>query len=297
MAVCIATGGILLRDAAPDWAVRFIAGAAILSAVVFVLCCLGMAYPPVFAAAGIAALAWGIRYRPSALQAKIPRLAAIAFGVFFILYFCNAMAPEISYDGSRYHLGLVGATCASTGFTASRTTCMPASRRASRCSTCSPMRSADTPRPRWYISPSCWPWTWQIYDYARRQVSELAGICAALLVFASPLAGVDASSAYEDVAVAAIAFACSSFCNGSRSTGEADCDRSAGGLRLCRQVYRVSSPFPTPSGWFSGKPQAPGSGARGRLRAVSSCRGWPRTSCWFRTRWLRSLTRTLQMIM
>src|SRR5262249_52465526 len=43
--------------------------------------------------------------------------------------------------------------------------------------------------------------TWQIYVYAPR-----AGFAAALLVFASPVVGMDAASAYNDVALAAIAF-------------------------------------------------------------------------------------------
>jgi len=47
---------------------------------------------------------------------------------------------------------------------------------------------------------------WQMFAYGRRVGLPLAGACAALLVFASPVVGVDGTSAYNDVAVAAIAF-------------------------------------------------------------------------------------------
>jgi hypothetical protein len=45
-----------------------------------------------------------------------------------------------------------------------------------------------------------------MFCYGRRVGLPLAGACGALLVFASPVVGVDGTSAYNDVAVAAIAF-------------------------------------------------------------------------------------------
>jgi F5/8 type C domain/Dolichyl-phosphate-mannose-protein mannosyltransferase len=47
---------------------------------------------------------------------------------------------------------------------------------------------------------------WQIFAYARARAFPVAGAAAALLVFASPVVGIDGVSAYNDVAVAAIAF-------------------------------------------------------------------------------------------
>src|SRR5438105_2838127 len=47
---------------------------------------------------------------------------------------------------------------------------------------------------------------WQVFSYGRRSGFPIAGACAALLVFASPVVGIDGTSAYNDVAVAAIAF-------------------------------------------------------------------------------------------
>jgi hypothetical protein len=48
---------------------------------------------------------------------------------------------------------------------------------------------------------------WMMFSYGRRAGFPLAGAAGSLLVFATPVVGVDATSAYNDVAVAAIAFA------------------------------------------------------------------------------------------
>ena len=47
---------------------------------------------------------------------------------------------------------------------------------------------------------------WQMFLYGKREGFPGGGRCGALLVFASPIVGIDATSAYNDVAVAAIAF-------------------------------------------------------------------------------------------
>src|SRR5882672_6182730 len=102
VAVSLAFGRKLLGAAGEDPGLCFVTGAAILSALVFGLCAMGLAYSALFLACGIAALAWG---RPQQLsfrsKERLPRLLLAAFSVFFVLYFFNAMAPEISFDGSR----------------------------------------------------------------------------------------------------------------------------------------------------------------------------------------------------
>ncbi len=116
VAVSLALGGLLLRDTSRDPGVRFVAGAALLSATVFAICAVRMAYVPVFAAAGAGAVVFAFRSRPAIGKVSMPRVAAVLFGVFFVIYFFNAMAPEISFDGSRYHLGLVGRYLREHGF-------------------------------------------------------------------------------------------------------------------------------------------------------------------------------------
>jgi dolichyl-phosphate-mannose-protein mannosyltransferase len=240
VAVCIAAGGILLRDVARDWAVRFVVGAAIMSGVVFGLSAMRLVYPGAFLAAGVIALAWSSRYRPArrplphgrgsvtrcknagvflsrARQravlalfqhpAKLPRAATAAFLVFFILYFFNAMAPEISYDGSRYHLGLVGRYFREHGFHRITTNMYASLTQGVEmlylfAYTFGRHSAAAMVHFAFLVALA-----WMIYDYARRAGYPHAGNCAALLVFASPMVGVDGTCAYNDVAVAGIAFA------------------------------------------------------------------------------------------
>src|SRR4030095_13304282 len=52
VAVCLALGRLLLHDTATDIGLRFVAGSAVLSAAVFVVCAVGLSYPLVFAAGG-----------------------------------------------------------------------------------------------------------------------------------------------------------------------------------------------------------------------------------------------------
>ena len=72
---------------------------------------------------------------------------------------------------------------------------------------------------------------------ARRQGREVAGIGAALLVFASPLIGADGTSAYVDVAVAAIAFTLFQAAAVPFKPARSDSDWSAGGIRFRSQVH------------------------------------------------------------
>jgi Dolichyl-phosphate-mannose-protein mannosyltransferase len=208
-AVCITSGGAVLRNACEDRAVRLVTGAAVLSLFVFVLCAGGFAYPAVFAAIGGAILAagwreahWSWPRRPK----RVSGLLAIAFGVFSVLYLSNAMAPEISFDGSRYHLGLVARYLREHGFhriTENMYASLSQGVEMLYLFAFAFGRHSAASTLHFVFLLAL---TWQVYRYARdRGFTSVAGP-AALLVFASPLAGVDGTSAYNDVAVAATAF-------------------------------------------------------------------------------------------
>ena len=133
-------------------------------------------------------------------------LWSIAFGMFAVLYLANAMAPEISPDGSAYHLGLVSHYLREHGFvpiTDNLYAAMPGGMEMlflfafafGRHSAAAMVHLA------FFVAL-----VWQVFSYARRRGFPVAGASAALIVFASPVAGIDGSSAYNDVAVAAIAF-------------------------------------------------------------------------------------------
>jgi hypothetical protein len=204
VAVATALGASLLRDCCEDLALRFVTGAAALSGAVFCLCAAHLAYPLAFALLGAAAL---LAWRKSPVRGGFPnRLLLLAFILYFILYFFNSMAPETSFDGSHYHLALAGRYLREHGF---------------RRITDNMYASLSQGVEMLYL----WAFAfgrhsaaamvhfaflvalvWQMFAYGRRVGLPLAGACGALLVFASPVVGVDGTSAYNDVAVAAIAF-------------------------------------------------------------------------------------------
>jgi hypothetical protein len=209
-AVALAIGSLLLGESCRDWPARFISGAAILSTLVFLLCALGLVYPWTFLLLGTlsCAAAWGRRFRLPAFP-RLPdkhRILVFFFVLYFVLYFFSAMAPEWSPDGVTYHLGFVARYAREHGF--HRITWnMYASLSEGmemlflfafafgRHSAASMVHFAFTAA-----------LAWQMFLYGRRSGFPVAAACGALLVFASPIVGIDGTSAYNDVAVAAVGF-------------------------------------------------------------------------------------------
>jgi hypothetical protein len=211
VAVSMALGALLLGACARDWALRFVAGSAVLSMAVFGLCAAGLAYPWVFAAVGAGAIGFAAMagtLRASG-QTKTPVLPKIVYASvpYIVLTFSNAMAPEISFDGSRYHLALVGRYLREHGFHAITDNMYALLSQGiemlylyayafGRHSAASLVHFA------FFVALG-----WLMFQYAKRAGFPVAGTCGALLVIASPVVDVTAASAYIDVAVAAIAFA------------------------------------------------------------------------------------------
>src|ERR1035438_391589 len=139
--------------------------------------------------------------------APAPRLLwVIAFGMFAVLYLANAMAPEISPDGSGYHLGLVSHYLREHGFVAitdNLYAAMPGGMEMLFLFAFAFGRHSAAAMVHLGVFVEL---VWQVFSYARRRGFPVAGAAAALIVFASPVTGIDGSSAYNDVAVAAIAF-------------------------------------------------------------------------------------------
>ncbi|MDP3001257.1 MAG: glycosyltransferase family 39 protein, partial [Bryobacterales bacterium] len=128
------------------------------------------------------------------------------FAVFGAIYFFNAMAPEISPDGSNYHLGLVGLYLNHGGLYPLETSLYANLSQAiemlflfafpfGRHSAAALMHFAFL-----LTLPLA------MLAYSRRFGFPAAGATGALLVFASPVVGIDGSSAYNDVAAACAVF-------------------------------------------------------------------------------------------
>ena len=220
VAVSFALGKLLLRSLAvrlyrqEEHVLAFVTGSACLSLLTFLLCALGAARKGMFLAIGIGVLAvaaWRGAHKSSGESLPpVPRfwkwLFGSVFSVFCVLYFFHAMAPEMSPDGAAYHLGLVSRYMRAHGF-ARITTNMYANLsqgvemlflfafafgRHSAAALTHFAFLVTLP-----LAMLC---------YSRRFGFPVAGVCGALLVFVSPVVGMDGSVAYNDVACACIVF-------------------------------------------------------------------------------------------
>jgi hypothetical protein len=193
----------------------FLLGSACLSTLIFLICVIHLAYKPVFLTVALAAIAAGIQQRiwqPSG--ESLPRLSGAwrllfyTVYVFFAgVYLVNALAPESSPDGSSYHLGFVAQYARARGFVA-----IPEN------------FYANLPQGMEMLFLSAFLWgrhsaaalvhctyllllPFLTLNYGRRLRMPVVGAAGGLLVFAAPIAGVAGTTAYNDVAVAAVAFA------------------------------------------------------------------------------------------
>jgi len=215
IATATALGTLLVGKASKDWPVRFVLGAGALSLVVFVVAASGLAYPAVLAVIGVTFIAacrpWNYRWGEDVSRC-LPRLSFknvaffLIFIAYFYIYFLKSIAPEVSPDGATYHLGLAARY----------------------------LREHGLHRITWNIYASLSQGMEMLFLFAfafgRHSAAALvhlaflgalvremwvwgarhgmawAGVCGAALVGLSPMVGVDASSAYNDVALAAVAF-------------------------------------------------------------------------------------------
>lgn len=195
----------------------FITGSALLSLLVFGLTAGGMANTWAFAALGglaIAACGFKRAYRVSATginQPTLPPFWRVLFIVSFIgygsLYLMNALAPEISPDGSAYHLGLVAQYLRQHGF-GRITTNMYANLTMGIemlflfAFAFGRHSAAAMVHFLFYLALPL-----LMLAFGKRAGVPAAGAAAGLLVMLSPVVGIDGSSAYIDVGMACILFA------------------------------------------------------------------------------------------
>src|SRR5262245_52559176 len=220
VAVCLAAGRMLLRSLSirlcrqEEHALAFVTGAACLSLLMFLLCAVGAARQRVLLAVGLVVLGFAFRrrvYRPQGDPLPpIPRLwnwlFRSIFAIFLVLYFFNAMAPEMSPDGVTYHLGLVSRYLRAHGF--ERITTNMYANLSQGVEMLFLFAFAFGRHSAAALTHFAFLVTLPLamLCYARRFGFPVAGVCAALLVFVSPVVGMDGSVAYNDVATACIVF-------------------------------------------------------------------------------------------
>jgi hypothetical protein len=193
----------------------FLGGSSCLSAAVFFLAAMHLAYRGVFLALGILVIGWaafsGAWRRRGEPLPRLPVTWKLLFGVtwlvFGVVYFVYAFTPESSPDGSTYHLGLVARYARERGFPAITNNFY-----------------ASLPEGLEMLFLFAFVWgrhsaaalvhctyllllPWLILNYGRRLGMPFIGVAGGLLIFLAPIAGVAGTSAYNDVAMCAVVFA------------------------------------------------------------------------------------------
>jgi hypothetical protein len=217
---CVGAGRILLRllkielYRSEERFLSFIVGSSCLSLLVFGLAALHLAYKGVFLAAGILLIVLGRLAIRGAQRPSLPPLPKIwrivfwiGYAIYAVLYVTNGVLPEVSADGTAYHLGVIveyyrahSLLWLTTNINANFSQGMemlflfafPFGKHAGAAMVHVLFLLA---LPHGMLS------------YARRFDLPAAGVVGSLLVFMSPIVGKDGVSAYIDVALAAVVFA------------------------------------------------------------------------------------------
>ncbi|MBV8846381.1 MAG: glycosyltransferase family 39 protein [Bryobacterales bacterium] len=219
-AACYSAGALLLDRLSlklrrPErLPLAFVLGAACLHLAIFVVLTLQIAYWPVLVALLLAVIglavkagSWRLSGEPAEpLPTRLKMVCAAVFAPFFVLSFFHALAPESSPDGAGYHLGFVAQYLREHGFQPI-TTNMYAALSAGVDLLFVPAFAIGR-----HSAGALVHFTFLValallvFAYGRRLSKPWAGAAAAFFVFASPVVGMDGSSAYIDAAVAAIVF-------------------------------------------------------------------------------------------
>ena len=218
--VCLALGKLALRSLPlklyrqEEHAFAFVTGAAVLSLLMFLLCAVHAVRPGILLAVGLGIVAAAIgrgAHKPSGKP--LPPVPVLwmwvfrsVFALFSILYFVNAMAPEMSPDGMTYHLGVVSQYMRARGFL--RITTNMYANLSEGVEMLYLFAYAFGRHSAAALTHFAFLVTLPLamLCYARRFGFPAAGVCGALLLFASPVVGLDGSVAYNDVATACILF-------------------------------------------------------------------------------------------
>ena len=220
VAVAMALGKLLLRALGlkfhrqEEHLFALVTGSACLSLLVFLLATIGVARKGVFQPLGLGIVAvavWRGAHRsagaPLAPLAKFwQRLFYAVFGIFTVLYFFNAMAPEMSPDGSTYHLGLVARYLRNHGFERITTNMYANLSQGIEMLYLFAFSIGRHSAAALVHFAFLVTLPLAMLAYARRFGFVEAGVAGALFTFVSPVVGQDGATAYIDTAVACLLF-------------------------------------------------------------------------------------------
>jgi hypothetical protein len=224
VAACYAAGSLLIDQLRATLRqderipLAFILGAACLHLAIFAILALHIAYWPVLAGllaatilAAIVTGAWrgahtSIGKPVAPLSNSLRMVFGWCAGIFAVVYLVNAWAPEVSPDGAGYHLGLVARELRVHGFeplTNDMYAMLSQGVEMLFVPAFAIGRHSAAALVHFAFSVAL---ALAMLAYGRRIGKPWAGAAGALLTFASPVVGADASAAYVDVATAAIVF-------------------------------------------------------------------------------------------
>jgi len=224
VAACYALGSVMAARSSArlrrgeKFPLAFVLGAALLHLAVFSILALKIAYKPVLwlllAASITMALRTGDWRLPKPDEAgrerPLPHGIGYLFGaiaaIFSTLYLFNAWAPEISPDGSSYHLGLVARYLRARGFERITTNMLATFSEGVEMLYVPAFAIGRHSAAALVHFAFLIALALAVFAYGKRIGKPLAGAGAALLVYLSPIVGMDGTIAYTDVAVGAIVF-------------------------------------------------------------------------------------------
>ncbi len=208
---CYAAGALLIDRLGAElsrserFPLAFLLGAACLHLAIFAVMTLKIAYWPVVIGLLLVVIGFGIARRKKGRLYFEP--ATLWFAPFTLLYFFHAWAPESSPDGSGYHLGLVARYVRAHGFERITTDILASlSGGVEMLFVPAFMIGRHSAAALVHLAFAL-ALALAMIAYGRRVGKLWVGVAGAFLTFASPVVGIDASSAYNDVALAAVAFA------------------------------------------------------------------------------------------
>ena len=222
VATCAAIGSLLLaRMCLPlrrreSILMAFVAGAACLSLAIFGLCVVHQARPGVFLAGGAAAIA-GATWKAAGQSSPRPPLGRfpstwivlffLILASFSIIYLFNSVAPEVSPDGSGYHLGNVHRYWNAHGFDWRHRSLYSSMPQGLEMLFLMAYSFGGNCAAALVHSAFLLALPLVVAAFGARIGSPRAGLFAGLLAFTSPVAGIAGVSAYNDLAVATVLFA------------------------------------------------------------------------------------------
>jgi hypothetical protein len=220
VAVSWALGTILLRKLSlelyrvEERLLAFVTGSACLSAIMFVLCALKLVHRGVLFALSFLILGWALRIGAhrgrgkefASLHWAWKWTFAAIFLVYTYLYFINALVPEASPDALAYHLGTVAKYYRAHGFEKITTNFYSNISQGVELLFLFAFVFGKHSAAAMFHFAYLVALSFLMLCYGRRIGHPNVGAAGALLFFASPIVGRDATVAYVDVGLAAAAF-------------------------------------------------------------------------------------------